>query len=89
MCRGTEEVKQHQPLFVPGHFTKVSVVVMMAFERRIIKGFFYSVGSVKRQSQSRTVNYLQDIIQALKMKVTSSLLLLILKLHLFITDWVM
>lgn len=46
LCGLHETVKQNQPLFVPGHFTKVSVVacicfVVMAFELCIIKGFFY------------------------------------------------
>lgn len=97
MCKGLElyglhkMVKQNQPLFqplfVPGHFTKVSVVtciffLIMAFEFFLIKGcslqpdadfltmallpVLSEVGSVKRQRESRIVNYLQDFIQSLE-----------------------
>ncbi|ROL53386.1 hypothetical protein DPX16_0232 [Anabarilius grahami] len=72
MCRGLElyglheMVKQNQPLFqplfVPGHFTKPDADFLMMALSPILS----EVGSVKRQRESRIVNYLQDFIQSLE-----------------------
>ncbi|XP_052408071.1 uncharacterized protein LOC127953139 isoform X2 [Carassius gibelio] len=77
MCKGLElyglhkMVKQNQPLFqplfVPGHFTKPDADFLMMALLPVLS----EVGSVKRQRESRIVNYLQDFIQSLEEEVSS------------------
>lgn len=68
MCKGLElyglheMVKQNQPSFVPGHFTKPDA----DFLTMALSPILSEVGSVKRQRESRIVNYLQDFIQSLE-----------------------
>uniref|UniRef100_A0A8C1WQK0 HECT domain-containing protein n=1 Tax=Cyprinus carpio TaxID=7962 RepID=A0A8C1WQK0_CYPCA len=72
MCKGLElyglhkMVKQNQPLFQPLFVPGCSLQPDADFLTMALLPVLSEVGSVKRQRESRIVNYLQDFIQSLE-----------------------